>query len=316
MPIELKAGKSLRKSIRGMARKLMEGALEELTGATKNTRDEAVHEARKAFKKVRALLRLVRPVIGEKTYRSENADFRDAGRPLTEVRDAKILIETLDDLVEHFKGSIAGRSFAGARKELQANLRDLRKRVLDEQNAFAAVGEAVRQALERIEDWTDAPNKWWAVGRGLEEVHRRAGAASESAATEPTVEQLHEWRKQTKYLRYHLGMLRPIWPERLEELASEADHMGELLGDDHDLAVLRRMLTDDPARFGGEGDVEMLSALIDRRRVELEQEAFALGGRFFQEKAEEFTRRLKGYWKKWRAQATSDPSEPRQLAPT
>jgi hypothetical protein len=92
--------------------------------------------------------------------------------------------------------------------------------------------------------------------------------------------------------------------------------MGELLGDDHDLAVLRRMLTDDPARFGGEGETEMLLALIDRRRVELEQEAFSLGGRFFQEKAGEFTRRLKGYWKKWRAQAGREPSEPPRLAPT
>ena len=135
-------------------------------------------------------------------------------------------------------------------------------------------------------------------------------------ATEPTVEQLHEWRKQTKYLRYHLEMLRPIWPERLGELAGEADHMGELLGDDHDLAVLSQMLTDDPVVFGGEGDVEMLAALIDRRRVELEQEAIALGGRFFQEKSGEFTHRLKGYWKKCALSndCASLPNRPRARA--
>lgn len=316
MVIELKASQPLRKSIRSMARKLMKEALKELTEAPKGSRDEVVHEARKAFKKIRALLRLVRPVIGEKTYRAENIDFRDAGRPLTEVRDAKILIETLDRLAEHFKAHIAGRSFAGARKELQANLRDVRNRVLDEHNAFTVVGEVVRQARERIEDWTEAPDKWWTVGQGLEEVYRQAGAALEAAAADPTVEKLHEWRKQTKYLRYHLEMLRPLWPERLEELAGEADHMAELLGDDHDLAVLRRMLTDEPARFGGESDVETLLALIDRRRVELEQEAFSLGPRFFQEKAGQFTRRLKGYWKKWRAQAAREPSEPPRLAPT
>jgi CHAD domain-containing protein len=153
------------------------------------------------------------------------------------------------------------------------------------------------------------------VGRGLEEVYRRAGAAMEDAVAHPTVEMLHEWRKQAKYLRYHLEMLRPLWPERLEELADEADRMGKLLGDDHDLAVLRRMLTDDPVRFGGDGDVEMLLALIDRRRVELEQEAFSLGERFFQESAGDFTRRLKGYWKKRRAQAARESSEPPQLAP-
>ena len=39
---------------------------------------------RKCFKKVRAVLRLIRPETGEKTYRAENTCFRDAARPLTD----------------------------------------------------------------------------------------------------------------------------------------------------------------------------------------------------------------------------------------
>ena len=111
MTFELKPDESLRRGIRRIARKQMDLALEELTGAHAGGRDQAVHEARKAFKKVRAVLRLVRPVIGEAAYRAENSCFRDAGRPLTEVRDAKILIETLDGLVERFHEHIAGRHF-------------------------------------------------------------------------------------------------------------------------------------------------------------------------------------------------------------
>ena len=47
---------------------------------------EAVHEARKDMKKLRATLKLVRPLIGDKTYGRENARFRDAGRALSERR--------------------------------------------------------------------------------------------------------------------------------------------------------------------------------------------------------------------------------------
>jgi len=92
-------------------------------------------------------------------------------------------------------------------------------------------------------------------------------------------------------------------------MANEADHISELLGDDHDLAVLRQLLADDPDRYGGEcaEEGEVLVALIDRRRVELEQEAMLLGKRFFQEKPRLFARRLKGYWKMWRVQATAQP---------
>src|SRR5205085_153720 len=136
-----------------------------------------------------------------------------------------------------------------------------------------------------------------------------------AAAGDPTIENLHEWRKQAKYLRYQLEILRPVWPERMGELADEADRMGDLLGDDHDLAVLRQLLTDDPGRFPEAGDREVLLALIDRRRAELEQEATLLGERFFQDRPRDFARPLKGYWKTWRSRAESERPDAPRLAP-
>jgi CHAD domain-containing protein len=314
MSFQLQPEESLRKAFRRIVRKQMDAVLEELTGPRKGPRDEAVHEARKSLKKIRTVLRLIRLVIGEKTYRRENTCFRDAGRPLTEVRDARILIETLDKLAEHFEEHIAGRSFGDVRKGLQDYLRAVRKRVLDEQDAFAVVGQTVRQARDRVKGWTDVPAKWPSIGEGLECVYRRARAAFGDAAADPTVENLHEWRKQVKYLRYQLEILRPLWPERLEELATEADRMGDLLGDDHDLAVLRRVLLHDPGPFGDDRDREVLLALIDRRRAELEQEVLLLGERFFRDKPRGLVRRLKGYWKTWHGQADAKQSSEPQLA--
>jgi CHAD domain-containing protein len=311
MSFQLQPEHSLRKNLRRIVRNQMDAVLEELTGTRKGPRDEAVHEARKSLKKIRAVLRLVRPVIGEKDYRHENTCFRDAGRPLTEVRDARILIETLDGLVEHFHEHIAGRSFAAVRKALRDNLRALRKRVLDEQNAFAVVAETVSQARARVKSWADVPDKWSSVGAGLQDVCQRARTAFRDAAADPSVAKLHEWRKQVKYLRYQLEVLRPLWPERMEELAAEADRMGDLLGDDHDLAVLREMLTRNPQPVADDAERETLLALIDRRRAELEQEVLLLGDRFFRDRPRELARRLRGYWKTWRGQASpTRPNEP------
>jgi CHAD domain-containing protein len=106
MTFQLKSDQSLRKNLWRIARKQIDSALEALTGPKSGTRDEAVHEARKSLKKVRAVLRLARPVIGEADYRGENACYRDSARPLTEVRDARILIETLDKTAEHFEDYI------------------------------------------------------------------------------------------------------------------------------------------------------------------------------------------------------------------
>ena len=246
MSFALNPDESLDKGIRRIARKEMEYALKQVARTSNGSRDEAVHEARKCFKKIRAILRLVRPAINDRTYQYENTAFRDAARPLTEVRDAKILVETVDKVAKHFADRVRGHPFAVARKALMTHQREVRKRVLDEENAFAAVATAVRKALERLDGWTDVPDRWSSMGKGVQQVYRQARRAFANATADPTVTKLHEWRKQVKYLRYQLEILRTIWPEMIEPLAGQADHLGELLGDDHDLAVLRQMLTHDP----------------------------------------------------------------------
>lgn len=296
MSFELNRDESLRKNIRRIVCKQIEGILETLT-ATDGNQDEAVHSARKSFKKLRAVLRLLRSEIGDKAYHAENICCRDAARPLTEVRDAKILVETLDKLVEHFEDSLASAPFSGLRRHLEDNLDSVRKQVLQRQNAFGSIREVIRQALARVKDWANVRNRWSSLGDGIEETYRRAAAAFDHATKEPTVEKLHEWRKQTKHLRHQLEILRPLWPDRLEEFAGEAQHLGELLGDDHDLAVLREAIL--AKSLGDEADREALLALIDRRRLELKEEAISLGERFFAEKPKCFVRQLKRYWKAW-----------------
>jgi CHAD domain-containing protein len=299
MAFELKPCEPVPKALKRIARKQIDKALDQLAG---DRRDAAIHEARKCFKKVRAVLRFVRPKIGTATYRDENTCFRDAGRPLTEVRDAKVLIETLDKLLEHFAEQLSGKSFAAVRQQLQDERRQARQRVLDEQDAVTTVTAAVRQARDRLRDWTDVPDRWSSLGAGLKRVYQRGAAAFADACADPTVDKLHQWRKQTKYLRYQLEIFQPIWPEVMEELAHQADRVGELLGDDHDLSVLRQKLLDDPERFGGDSTVETLTDLIDRRRLELQREARLLGERLFQDSNNDLGRRLKGYWQTWQTE--------------
>jgi len=104
MAFQLKPQESVRKGIKRLVRKQIDTALEGLR--TQDTSDPVVHEARKCFKKVRALLRLVRDELDDKVYRDENTCFRDAGRPLTAVRDAKVLIEALDKVLNKSKQTI------------------------------------------------------------------------------------------------------------------------------------------------------------------------------------------------------------------
>jgi hypothetical protein len=73
-----------------------------------------------------------------------------------------------------------------------------------------------------------------------------------------------------------------------------------MLGDDHDLAVLREQANGDPDTFGGDNALETLVALIDRRRDELQQAVLPLGRRLYGDQPNAFTDRIQGYWSAWR----------------
>src|SRR3954470_10433076 len=72
-------------------------ACRSLAGA--HASDVDIHGARKAIKRSRAMLRLVRDALSRRVYRLANLTLRDAGRPLSAARDARVLMESLDDLV-------------------------------------------------------------------------------------------------------------------------------------------------------------------------------------------------------------------------
>src|SRR5262245_49592208 len=96
MAFRYKRCESVPVSSRRIVRKEINKCLKSL--ATKTASDETIHDVRKRFQKVRAILKLARPAIGDKTYQRENSCFRDAAAVLREVRDAKVQIDALEKL--------------------------------------------------------------------------------------------------------------------------------------------------------------------------------------------------------------------------
>jgi CHAD domain-containing protein len=296
---ELRAGETLRHGIHRIAEKEMEKVREYANRSSRGSRDEMVHEVRKSLKKLRTILRLVRPGLSGKIYRRENRAFRDISRPLTDVRDATILVEALDKTAGKAGPGSRRRPFGNVRKELLRHQRDVRDKILTEEDTFKSVDSGMKDALDRLDEWTDVKDRWSSVEEGVQRVYRRSRRAFTAVTQTPTVEHLHEWRKQARYFRHQLELLRPLKPGVLGPLARKTDRLGELLGDDHDLAMLRREVAGDPERFGGTQTVTPLLGRIDQRREKLEHQAVALGREVFKPAPDDFVRRLHTYWKDW-----------------
>ena len=87
---------SVEAGVRRIATEEIDGAIDEIDDNGLELH-ETVHQVRKRCKKLRGLIRVVRPAFDD--YQDENAAFREAARALSYVRDTEALIETYDDLV-------------------------------------------------------------------------------------------------------------------------------------------------------------------------------------------------------------------------
>lgn len=261
---------------------------------------DAVHQSRKRCKKVRALYRLIRP-RAPKAFKRENARFRDVARELSKVRDAEAMIECYDRVLDRFSESITDRRpFAAIRRRLTLRRKSIAQDEVDIAAKVDRFREELARARQALDDWAIPDGDFGAVGEGLLKTYQRGRVAMRVAKGSPTDANLHEWRKRAKYHRFHLRALRGVWPEVLEAEEGEADKLAELLGEDHDLAVLKSLLHAESESFNKKSDLPAFLALVERRRLELQDQARSVGARVFAESPKALAKRLNRLWKAWR----------------
>jgi CHAD domain-containing protein len=278
----LEPGEPLPDGITRVARGRIGHAIDELRGKSDSTPEQAVHEARKDMKKLRALLGLARGELGEPAFARENACFRDAARELAGVRDADVMLATLKELDMP----------AGVARELRRQLTDqhAERRADGREEPARRVVAILKEARVRIGDWPLGRDSFEAVADGLERSYRRGRREFRAARGDPSTAALHQWRKRVKELWYHHTLLRCAWPPVMAAFGDQAHELSDRLGDDHDLAMLAGWVAENV------GEEPELDEAVQRRRAQLQGEAFALGERLYAEKPSAYLRRLERLW--------------------
>jgi CHAD domain-containing protein len=308
MGYRFKENESVPDGIRRISLEQIDTAHERLSLKTRN-RDRAVHEARVCFKKIRAVLRLVYGELGRDIFKLENIEYRDAGRQLSKARDTAVVAGTLEELVHHFNKQLVEPDIKALRKRLR---RSKAEQHIDKKQILQAA-ETLSSARHRVETWPINNDGFSALRAGLHRVYKRGRAGFELARVERTTDNLHEWRKQVKYLWYQVCVLNPMWPKPLDVLAHELNKLADYLSEDHDLALLSRTAIEQAQALGDPAEVEKLILLIDQRRILLQTKAAALGAHLYAEKPKAFVKRMKAHWEAWRPANGTEPVEDQQM---
>lgn len=255
-----------------------------LQGRAKEPPERTVHEARKALKRARALVRLQRDALGRKRFRRENATLRDAGRRLAGTRDAEVVLDALDALVRENRERLAG---SDAVRELRARLFAERERAWAQMRQGAQTRELALMELGaarvRFERWQPAGSD--PARAGLERIYRQGRKRHRRARRARGGTALHDWRKRVKDLRYAAEAL------KLRGVAAQADRIGEAIGEEHDLMLLAERVRAHRDCFHGEETTrKAMQKLIRSRRKQLRTQALELGERLHRRKPKRFAR--------------------------
>jgi CHAD domain-containing protein len=276
----------------------VDDAIVQLRGDAGTEPAEAIHEARKDIKKIRSALRLIRHEIGDDVWRRENDHYREVARTLSNFRDAEILVEALDGLVERFGESAEG-NFDALREQLEKENRTGH----DDGSVERAMTEAAAGLVTgrgRIEQLPLKGDGWDLIGPGLHRTYRRGRKRLRAVEEEASVTNLHELRKRVKDLWYQLRLIRDADKHMLGELADHAHDLSDHLGDDHDFALLRETVQRRRAAFSHPAHKRHLLEEIDQRRGELQFAAISLAERIYADKPKRFIKRIEGRWDAWR----------------
>ncbi len=266
------------------------------------TLDEAVHEARKSLKKARSAMRLMQGELDakyDKQRDQENGVLRAAGLKLSPVRDSQALIEIFDELNQKYREKLGNRSLVSVRDGLVGH----KKKLCDDFNrkpVRSTVLKALRESAARIKKWKLGDAGGSAVSRGFARTIGRSQKACAEAYADSGPEAFHEWRKRAKDLRYHFGLIAKAWPSVLDGYEDAAKGLESLLGDDHNLVVLRNTILGRPGNFGKEEDLSAFLEVVDDRQKKLRSEARTLAARLYSEKPKVWRKRLNLCWSVWK----------------
>ena len=249
-------------------------------------RGEAVHDARKALKRLRALLRSLRVAFPKKLFRAENRRIAAAGRTISPLRDVHVQLRTLGKLK-------AAASPVGDH---------VRRQLLRRQSSFVRRIPALRHTVRAMLDVSRQSLATWPLRKatsedlaaGLKRIYKQGRATFKTARSSPTPGHLHEWRKKSKSLGYGLELIKGLGPAKLSRMIRRSDALTEALGDDHDLFMVLSALNQEH-KAAPAADFRPLARRISAKRARLQKRAFKLGGKLYGEKPVSFEQRLDGY---------------------
>jgi CHAD domain-containing protein len=295
MPFRLRPTESIADGLRRIAREELSSISTHLDGATP-PRADAIHEIRKSVKKTRAILHLVGADNGRGLAKSAKR-LHAINCRLSALRDADVMLETLQTLRIKDRGILNGRCFAHVHRRLSSHQQSVMK-AARRKGTWQRVGQSVRKIRQDAKHWKPTHRQFGSLAASIRLAHRRGRTARAHARKSQRAADFHEWRKQIKALWYELRLVEGSGPRIRRDVT--ALHRAEAwLGNEHNVVVLCDELSKDVPQGHSRIDLDRVRLVGDRYQCELRTKALASTTRIYARAPREYVNSVRREWKKW-----------------
>jgi CHAD domain-containing protein len=295
MAFSVRPGESITRGMRRLAKNELASAREQLQ-RTSPPDDDAIHEARKSVKKVRAIVHLVEHDNGRR-LRGSKKRLRAVSRALSQSRDADAMIVILQKLVDQQPHLLSEHTLARVR-HLLADHKDAVARRAARERSWKEVVQELRALHAAVKRWSPAHNRFGALAPGLRITHRRGRKAMARALARHRAADFHEWRKELKALWYELRLIESAGAV-IRRDAGILNRAETWLGDDHNVVLLCAYLSRNQFFENDSAEFERLRRVSDRYQQELRRKAVASAKAIYGTPTGVYLRRVKRAWKNW-----------------
>lgn len=222
---------------------------------------EDVHQLRVATRRLRAILRAVRPFVPPGWEQPLRDELKWLASQLGSVRDLDVLIEQLRGDAETF-GPEDKRALAGLLTKLEKERKAARAALLEslESDRYLALLDAL-EAAAAAPPVTDASASLESIAGGEFKKLRNAVGG---LPPHPTDEELHAVRVKGKRARYAAELSEPVTGKAATRFVAAAKRFQDVIGEHQDAVVLEQRLR----AVAGQGDAAFAAGRLAERQRE------------------------------------------------
>lgn len=225
---------SIEAELRRIGRAEIDFALAQVRGVeSKPVR--AVHECRKAIKRLRALVRLCS--VHADACRAADRTLRDAGRLLADARDTAVIRRTATDLCAD--DAPPEPIDLGAEFQAAAPRDKIMRRV-------TGLLREARSEIDRCFAGSGTTHE--SLGASIDRTYRKTGRRMNRFRARDSQSRAHGWRKSVQRYANQLRLMAELWPDRTTAELESLEALAKCLGEYNDLTILRGVL--DGAQIG------------------------------------------------------------------